>query len=184
MGISIRSAKVEAGTFSLGDAYTGEDYAPPSGLVDVGLTSGGTRIRQELEVVSHTSEQLRGEYGATMSAKRMRIEVELDQLNIYNIAYAWAFGASDVVSSSVLELDSTDLTEKSCRLAVTTTRDNANGQAGTRNIDFGRVAQIGNAEISFTVEDMARAPLSLAAFVDSNDKFGEITQTVQENAPA
>ena len=184
MGKSIRSAKVEAATFSLGVSYTGETGATPTSLIDVGLTSGGTRISQELEVVSYVSEQLRGEYGSAMSRKRMRVRVELDQLNIYNIAYAWAYGASDVVSSSVLELDSTVLTEKGVRLATTTTKDTGDGTNGVRNIDLWRVAQIENSEINLTIEAMARAPLALACYVDKNDKFGEIAQAKAETVPA
>ena len=182
---SIRGARIGAAEFYFGDAYTGDTYAAPGGLVDVGLTSGGVRITLEPDPVYFKSEQLRGYYGAAYQNKIVRIQVGgLDQNTIWNIADAWAYSNSDVVSSSVLILDDSDLTERSVKITANTTKITSGNQAGTRNWEFGRVAQVGNVEVNHTVEDITRLPIELVAFVDKSGKFGELTQTVQETAPA
>lgn len=184
MGTSIRSAIVEAATFSLGATYTGETGPGTPAYVDVGLTSGGTRIRQELEIVELLSEQLGGPYGFRRNKKRIRIEVNLDQGNIFNIAAAWGYANSDIISSSALVIDDQELAERSARIAGSTTKDTAAGTAGVRNFDMWKVVQIENSELNVTVEDKMVAPLSLSCALDSTGTFGRLEQSVSEAVPA
>ena len=184
MGKSVRSAKVEAADFYIGDAYTGEDGAEAASYIDMGLTGGGSRIVQELDTVPHRSEQLRGKYGVTVSEKRYFMRVNMHQMNIWTFALGWGYANSDVVSSSALILDHADIQYRSARLAVNTTKDTPDGTSGARYFTLWRVAQVGNAEVNLSVEEMAEMPLELEGYLDANGIFGDMRQVKTENKPA